>query len=293
MLVFAGGAPTMQRALVWPYGNRVAVVVSVLLETWSEGKAPSYFPRTTPLPVGSRDTAGINWSRFGGNEGIWRLARNLKDLEIPATLFCNGRSAELWPEAVAEFAKAGNDIAGHGWLQDQTMFSMNADRERETIKKTLDALRKTSGKRPTGWVTPIYGWSESTVEYLAEAKLQWCSDALDASVPYQHQAKAGKIVVIPWSEFVDNRVIRASPRVWFDVYKDMFDYLYACEPGGMINIGVHSHFGGRPAMAAVFRQILEYLRGQKGVWFAHHQQVAKWIVEQKFEDTSYPIRFSK
>jgi peptidoglycan/xylan/chitin deacetylase (PgdA/CDA1 family) len=283
----------MQRALVWPYGNRVAVVVSVLLETWSEGKAPSYFPRTTPLPAGSKDVAGINWSRFGGNEGIWRLARNLKDLEIPATLFCNGRSAELWPEAVAEFAKAGNDIAGHGWLQDQTLFSMSPDRERETIKKTLDALQNATGKRPTGWVTPIYGWSENTVDYLAEAKLQWCSDALDASVPYQQQTRSGKIVIIPWSDFVDNRALRASPRIYFDVYKDMFDYLYAVEPGGLINVGIHSHFGGRPAMTAVFRQLLEHLRGQKGVWFAHHQQVAKWIVEQKFEDTSYPVRFRR
>ena len=171
-------------ALEWPKGHRVAVVVSVLLETWTEGKSPSYFPRTTPLAPGSKDVAGINWSRFGGNEGIWRLSRNLKDLDIPATLFCNGRSAEVWPEAVAAFAKAGHDVAGHGYLQDQTLFSMSADRERETIKKTLDIIEKTAGKRPTGWVTPIYGWSENTIDYLAEAKLAWCSDALDATVPY-------------------------------------------------------------------------------------------------------------
>jgi peptidoglycan/xylan/chitin deacetylase (PgdA/CDA1 family) len=270
----------------------VAVVCSVLLETWSDGKSPSYFPRTTPLAAGSKDVAGINWSRFGGNEGIWRLSRNLKDLDIPATLFCNGHSAEVWPEAVAAFAKSGQDIAGHGWLQDQTLFSMNADRERETIKKTLDILEKAAGKRPAGWVTPIYGWSENTIDYLAEAKLQWCSDALDASVPYLQQTKSGKMVMIPWSEFVDNRALRASPRIYFDVYKDMFDYLHACEPGSLINIGIHSHFGGRPAMAAVFRQLLEYLRPRKDVWFAHHREVAQWMVEQKFEDTSYPTRFA-
>ena len=51
-----------------------------------------------------KDVAGINWSRFGGNEGIWRLARILEDTGTPATLFCNGRSAELWPQAVAAFA---------------------------------------------------------------------------------------------------------------------------------------------------------------------------------------------
>jgi hypothetical protein len=73
----------------------------------------------------------------------------------------------------------------------------------------------------------------------------------------------------------------------------MFDYLHACEPGGLINIGIHSHFGGRPAMSAVFRQVLEYFRGHKDVWFAHHREVAKWFTEQKFEDTSYPTRFAR
>ena len=98
--------------------------------------------------------------------------------------------------------------------------------------------------------------------------------------------------MIPWSDFVDNRALRASPRIYFDVYKDMFDYLHACEPGALINLGVHSHFGGRPAMTAMFRQILEYFRGQKDVWFAHHHEVAKWMTEQSIENTSYAARFA-
>ena len=40
-------------------------------------------------------------------------------------------------------------------------------------------------------------------------------------------------------------------------------------------------------------QLLEHLRSHKDVWFAHHRDVAKWIVEQKFEDTSYPTRFAR
>jgi hypothetical protein len=44
-------------------------------------------------------------------------------------------------------------------------------------------------------------------------------------------------------------------------------------------------------MTALLRQLLEHLRGQKGIWVASHQQVAKWIVEQKFDGTSYATRF--
>ena len=280
-----------QQAFAWPQQQRVAVVVSVLLETWSEGKSPSYFPRTTPLRSGTTDIAGIGWSRFGGNEGIWRLTRILDDVGVPATLFCNGRSAEVWPDAVKNFVKTGRDVAGHGYLQDQTLAYLAPDEERATIRKTLDILEKAGGRRPTGWVTPIYGQSEHTLDYLVQERIAWCSDALDASMPYRQNTRSGSIVMIPWSDFVDNRVLRGSPGVYFDVYKETFDYLHAHEPGALINIGVHSHFGGRPLMAAMFRKILEYLRSQQDVWFARHDEIAKWMDECKVDNPSYASRF--
>lgn len=280
-----------QGSFAWPQGKRVAVVVSVLLETWSEGKSPSYFPRTTPLAHGQKDVAGINWSRFGGNEGIWRLMRILEETGVPATLFCNGRSAEVWPEAVAAFARAGHDVAGHGYLQDQTLFSMSAEGERETIKKTLDLLQNATGRRPTGWVTPIYGWSENTMDYLVEAKLAWASDCLDSTVPHRQQTGNGSIAIIPWSDFVDNRVLRTDPQIYFDVYKNTFEFLQASEPGALLNLGVHSHFGGRPLMSAMFRKTLAYLKSQQDIWFAQHHEVARWVTEQKADDLSYRRRF--
>ena len=56
----------------------------------------------------------------------------------------------------------------------------------------------------------------------------------------------------------------------------MFDYLHACEPGALINIGVHSHFGGRPAMAAVFRQLLVLVRetGMAALVATHNPDLA-------------------
>ena len=44
-------------------------------------------------------------------------------------------------------------------------------------------------------------------------------------------------------------------------------------------------------MAAMFRQILEYLRSFPDVWFAHHDEVAKWMVDSKIEDPTYASRF--
>src|SRR6185503_7676928 len=54
---------------VWPSGKSIAVLVSILFETWSDGKGPSYFPRTTPLKPGTTDHGAIQWAQYGGNEG--------------------------------------------------------------------------------------------------------------------------------------------------------------------------------------------------------------------------------
>jgi peptidoglycan/xylan/chitin deacetylase (PgdA/CDA1 family) len=275
----------------WPGGRRVAVLVSLLLESWSEGAGPSYFPRTTPLRKGFVDYAAIRWGQFGGNEGVWRLTNIVRKAGIPATLFCNGRSAEEFPDAVGAFVKTGNELAGHGYLQDQTLAYLSPDEERATIRNTFDILEKIGGRRPTGWLTPIYGFSEHTWNYLVEEKIAWCADALDVSMPYLHKTSSGSITMLPWSDFVDNRVLRQSPNVYFDVYKATFDYLSAHEPGGMMHIGIHSHFGGRPLMSAAFQRVLDYLKGQSGVWFARPDEIVTHIAAQGIENSSYAKRF--
>ena len=263
-----------QPAFAWPEGRRVAVIVSVLLETWSEGKAPSYFPRTTPNKPGILDIAGINWSTYGGKEGVWRLLRIVEEAGSQATLFCNGRSAEIYPEAVAQFARAGHDVAGHGYLQDEVFAQLTPEQERGRIRQTLDAIEKAGGQASDRLDHADLRLVGAHHGYRRAGGLRWCSDALDSNLPYRQKTKSGSVIVIPWSDFVDNRALRASPQIYFDVYKETFDYLHACEPGALINVGVHSHFGGRPLMSAMFRKVLQYLRSFPDVWFPQHADVA-------------------
>ena len=90
----------------WPGGKRIAVLVSILFETWTDGKGPSYFPRTTPLKPGTVDRGAIQWAQYGGNEGLWRILRTLDRHGVPATIFCSGRAGELYPDVIKQAAKA-------------------------------------------------------------------------------------------------------------------------------------------------------------------------------------------
>ena len=48
-----------KRPFGWPDGKRIAVTMTAMLETWSEGKPPPYGVQATPLKAGTIDHGGI------------------------------------------------------------------------------------------------------------------------------------------------------------------------------------------------------------------------------------------
>ena len=81
--------------LLWPNGKRIAVALTVMFETWSDGAAPSYSVQATSLRPGTTDHAGAAWSTYGGRVGVWRILSTLDRWQMPATFFTNARCAEL------------------------------------------------------------------------------------------------------------------------------------------------------------------------------------------------------
>src|SRR6266704_4204413 len=137
----------------WPNGKRIAVGVTVMLETWSEGKAPPYGVQASPIKAGAMDLGGIAWGSYGGKVGVWRIINLLNANRIRGTFCVNGRCAELYPEAVAQIVKSGHDVAGHAYLQDQLLAYMTPDEERSTIRRCLDILERATGTRPAGRIS--------------------------------------------------------------------------------------------------------------------------------------------
>jgi allantoinase len=121
--------------------------------------------------------------------------------------------------------------------------------------------------------------------------VRWYGDALDISLPRRQKTKSGDIVAFPWSDFVDNRVLRGEPRGFFQVYEDTFEYLLEHEPMGLIHVGFHSHFGGRPLMTAMFDKLLKLFSTHSDVWFPGHNKIAQWVLEQEDDQLTYAKRF--
>jgi peptidoglycan/xylan/chitin deacetylase (PgdA/CDA1 family) len=271
----------------WPNGARVAVATTIMFETYMPGVAPKYSVQTTPLKPGTIDHAGIAWSSFGGRTGIWRIINTLDRLQVPATFFANSRCVEEFPEAMAQIHRSGHDVGGHAYTQDGLMTYMSVEGQREVIGRSLDQLESVAGKRPTGWLSPVLAFTPETPGLLAEAGLEWHADVTYTDVPYMQQTEHGPIAALMASDFTDNRVLRASPRDFIDVYKGTFDYLYEHEPGSLLVISMHAHFGGRAMMTAAYNEIITYMKTFQNVWFARHAELGRWAKEQGAGERAY------
>ena len=112
-------------ASLWPNDARIVVVLTFLMENWSEGKAPPYSPMTSPPKPGTPDRAGIQWSNYAGRSGIARLIRIAKRHGMSGTVGVNARSAELFPDTVKHIVKAGFEIAAHNYAQDEVLSGLS------------------------------------------------------------------------------------------------------------------------------------------------------------------------
>ena len=277
--------------LAWPNGKKVAVTVTVMYETWSEGTAPNYSVQTTHLKSGTVDHAGKAWSTYGGRVGVWRIIRTLDRLGVPATFFTNAHCAELYPDSVKQIVRSGHDIGGHAYTQDSLLGYMTPDQQQATIRKARDILGAATGKKPEGWLSPVLAFTPETSELLAQEGFKWHADVTYIDLPHRVKTKHGVIIAVPNSDFTDNRVLRSSPKDLYDVHTGTFDYFVENEPLALLGLTLHCHFGGRPMITAVFEQIIKYLQKSPDVWFARHGEIAQWALEAKLDEHTYADRF--
>ena len=275
----------------WPNGKKIAVAITVMLEVWPDGKGPPNLVQRTQVKPGTVDRQAITWPHYGGRAGVWRIIRILDQCGVPGTFCTNARCAEVYPEAVAQIVRSGHDIAAHGYTQDQLLAYMTPEEEHALIRRSLDVLEGSTGKRPEGWLSPVLAWTEHTADFLTQEKVVWQGDANYIDLPRRVATKHGTLVHIPHSDYTDNRVVSLSPQQYYDVYKDTFDYLHQHEPMSLLVMTVHCHFGGRPLMSAVLNKLLRYFSQFPDEWFARHRELAEWALASKFDEITYAQRF--
>jgi len=274
----------------WPNEARIAVSLVLNYEEGGEacvleGDAHSESVLTDlgaveALP-GVRNLNVESLFEYGSRVGFWEIMRLLRSMGAPATVYAVGTALERNPEAAAELAASGFEVACHGqrWLDYQFVA---AEVERAHMRRNVDAITRLVGRRPVGWYTGRP--SPNTRRLVVETGgFLYDSDAYNDDLPYWTQVSGQRHLVIPYSfDNNDSRLQRggdfATGDEFFSYCRDAFDWLYRSGVEGrprMMSVGLHGRIIGRPGRIGALARLIGHMQRHEGVWLCNRRAIAE------------------
>ena len=154
------------------------------------------------------------WANFPSRleNGLERILDAFDRHQQKATFFVLGWVAREYPDAVAEIARRGHDIASHSDMH-QLVYTQTPLEFEDDLKRSLDAIEAAAGYRPTAYRAP--GFSITKESVWAFNILARNGIAIDCSIfpaPRNH----GGMPIFPSGgpsilETADGRTLRAFP----------------------------------------------------------------------------------
>ena len=218
---------------------------------------------------------------YGSRVGFWEVMRVLQSAGAPATVYAVGSALERNPEAAAELASSGFEVACHGqrWIDYQFV---PEEIERADIKRNIDSLTRLVGRRPVGWYTGRP--SPNTRRLVVETGgFLYDSDAYNDDLPYWTEVSGRRHLVIPYSfDNNDSRLQRggdfSTGDEFFAYCRDAFDWLYRSGVEGrprMMSVGLHGRIIGRPGRIGALARFIEHIQRHEGVWLCDRAAIAQ------------------
>jgi peptidoglycan/xylan/chitin deacetylase (PgdA/CDA1 family) len=216
---------------------------------------------------------------FGLHVGAPRILRLLSKHDFAATWTVCGMSMESAPDLARAITAHGHEACSHGYRW-QFQYKMDEATERDFIARAADAIERTTGQRPLGWLSR-YLPSDNTRRLLAEAGFLYHMDDFSCETPFW-DAPAGKpIVIVPYQLDTNDMKMWSDPaytaRAWLDYAIDSFDYLYgeAGDQNRLLSIGLHARIIGRPGRAQALAKLLQHIATHKDVRVATRLDIAR------------------
>ena len=263
----------------WPDGARVAVGLSFDVDN-----------ETVTLRDNGQSVSQLSQGEYGARAGVPRILALLKKHGIPASFFVPAVSAILHDGSVRDIVGAGHEIGLHGWIHERNS-QLDEATERQLMTRSLDALERISGKRPVGMRTPSWDYSPHTIRLARELGLIYDSSLMADDRPYEVVTSGTPtgMVQLPVEWILDDapyfnmdRFTGIRPTMnqdeVFAIWKGEFDVAY--DEGGMFILTMHPHITGHRARAAMLDRLIVHMKSKGGVWFATHEQIARYVKAQ-------------
>jgi peptidoglycan/xylan/chitin deacetylase (PgdA/CDA1 family) len=269
-------------SLELPNGARIAVWTIVNVEEWSIERA---MPRMVLSPPQGQpllpDLPNWAWHEYGMRVGFWRLMDCLGRVGVKATLAINGSVIKSYPRVAEEALKAGWEFMGHGFIQ-RPMH--HVEDQKEAIRQTIQEIRRFTGKPPRGWESPGLTETYDTIDWLAEAGIEYVADWVLDDQPVKVQTAHGPVVSVPYTVEMNDiamMVLQNHPsEEWLRRGVDHFDRLYAEgeKSARVMAISVHPYITGVPHRIAYLEKLYEYILQRPGVAMWTGEQILDWYL---------------
>jgi peptidoglycan/xylan/chitin deacetylase (PgdA/CDA1 family) len=263
----------------WPGGARCCVALSFDADH-----------ETIPLRDGDESPMRISQGQYGNRQGVPRIRALLARHGIRASVFYPAVSALLYPEEVRALAEEGHEIGIHSWIHEANT-TLPPGVERDLTLRAADVLERLAGRRCCGIRTASWDFSMHTMGIIRELGLLYDSSLMADDDPYElvDGGVPTGVVELPPEWIRDDAVyfnfLRFSalrpytpPSAVEEIFRAEFDGAYA--EGGLFLLTMHPHIIGHRSRIALLDRLVQYIRGHEGVWFATHEEVAKYCKDQ-------------
>jgi peptidoglycan/xylan/chitin deacetylase (PgdA/CDA1 family) len=208
----------------------------------------------------------------------------LDQFDVKATVFTSGLMAELFPATLKEAVERGHEVACHHWDQSRHPFDYpTMEEERVAVLKSVEAIERASGIRPVGYMSPGPRPSPHTLEICVSLGFQWNGDYGNSDVPYFIKVNDSKLVSLGYVRpgYTDNDLLAYGLSGALQQLKDEFDahYFESARHPMKFRYAMHNFTGGRPGLAKVLENFLEYLKSHQSVWFSRCTDIARFWLE--------------
>ncbi len=276
----ARAAPAAAHGSFWPNGARLAIALSLVVETGADPAPNTKAPDGKTYP----DLYAASAALYASNEGIPRILDMFDRRHMKATAMICGVSCEKYPALVKDIAQRGHECGAHGHQHD-VQYNMERDAERAFMQKARDTIEKTTGQKPLGYNCRGQLRSVNTLSLAQELGFTYHIDDISRDEPFVIPVNDKPFAVVPYTTHLNdigyfNRGGFAAPFV--EELKFEFDALYAEAETRrrMMVVTIHDAIS-RASRIKAFEEFINYAQRHKGVWFARSGDLAQWALESK------------
>jgi peptidoglycan/xylan/chitin deacetylase (PgdA/CDA1 family) len=262
----------------WPGGARCAVAITFDVDSDS-------FVHIAEPERAHRLVCTTSWTRYD-DVAIPRIVELFRRFDMHQTFFFPAWCMEHYPHLVESVLSGGHEVGLHGYLHELAN-KLPMEKEAELLQRGIEITQRVTGRRPSGWRSPLYSYSENTTDLIARAGFLYDSSLMGDDIPYLLKSRSGEVVELPlhdasddWPQYAENwdlgyhAPIRPPER---GIETFLAEFEAAWEHRGMWISVWHPFVSGRLSRAVQVAKMIEHMQSKGGVWFATLHQIAAHI----------------